>query len=396
MTKTRGMVTAFAVAFAVVLMAGLAQGGIGLLRGGTAARGAVSETERVDRSTAGATSATTVDLKTVSHNICGGSCNNGQTDKLPYITAEIDRYAPHLVMLQEVCWSQYQWFKGHAFTSGTYQFEYTPMMTNYAKCAGTGVDCTVNEDSDPNNNDQRCWVGQVLGARGVLSNRDEIDLGGERYQIAKDANTGATRFMPPRDFTALCYDVALADLPNRVVKGCSTHLRAFQDDRLINQRARTAQAARLASDLDGDIAQGKIVVVGGDFNSYAFPNLTPAMNAFYRPDAAPGGGWGVFYEADHDDTAYWTLPAPDCVVGTDTSCRSGESTIVDESPTITHNTKYDYIFYSETSDPASLSGKPVPLYLRDAGGKILLDAEGKYQMVSDHAFYRGLATVKAS
>jgi hypothetical protein len=31
-------------------------------------------------------------------------------------------------------------------------------------------------------------------------------------------------------------------------------------------------------------------------------------------------------------------------VGTHTSCRSGESTLVDESPTKKHNTKYEYIF----------------------------------------------------
>ncbi|MFI9344712.1 hypothetical protein ACIG0D_26115 [Streptomyces sp. NPDC052773] len=136
----------------------------------------MSDTER---SGTGAANATTVGLRTVSPNICGDLCNNGKTDKLPYIPEQIDNYAPHLVMMQEVCRSQSEWFKGHRFTSGTYQFEFTPLLTNYSKCAG-GADCTVNEDSDPANDNKLCEVGQVLGARGVLSNTDKIDLGGER------------------------------------------------------------------------------------------------------------------------------------------------------------------------------------------------------------------------
>lgn len=176
------------------------------------------------------------------------------------------------------------------------------------------------------------------------------------------------------------------------------HLRAYEDDAQVNKRARIAQAARLASDLDGDVAAGKIVVVGGDFNSSPYPNLTPAMSAFYRSDAAPGEGWGRFYEADHDDTAYWEQPVPDCVVGTHTSCRSGESTLIGLSPLAAdrRNSKIDYIFFSGTTDPASLSGDAIPLYIRDAGNNILMDSNGKYQKVSDHAFYRGLATVTTS
>jgi hypothetical protein len=157
-------------------MAGPAQGGVDLLRARAVDRGAVSDTER---SGTGAANATTVGLRTVSPNICGGLCNNGKTDKLPYIPEQIDNYAPHLVMMQEVCRSQSEWFKGHRFTSGTYQFEFTPLLTNYSECAG-GADCTVNEDSDPANDNKLCEVGQVLGARGVLSNTDRIDLGGER------------------------------------------------------------------------------------------------------------------------------------------------------------------------------------------------------------------------
>ncbi|MEV4759716.1 endonuclease/exonuclease/phosphatase family protein [Micromonospora sp. NPDC049559] len=302
--------------------------------------------------------AATVGLKTVTHNICGGECRKGTTDSLPVIADLIDAYRPHLVMLQEVCWPQFEWFGGHAFASGTYQFGYTTLLTNYTGCGATS--CAVNEDTDPANDDRRCWIGQVVGARGTLSNRDEIALGGERYQISED------HFVNPRTFTALCYDASLAELGTRVVKGCSVHLRAFHDPTNINGRARIAQAASLASNLDGDIAVGKIVVVGGDFNSH--PTDT-AMDALYRPQTAPGRGWGLFYEADQDDSNYYAAGCP----ATATACRSGAKTVAVA-------TKYDYLFFSETVDPASVSGLPV-----DVGDS-----------VSDHDFYRGLVEVRTS
>ncbi|SCL45040.1 Endonuclease/Exonuclease/phosphatase family protein [Micromonospora citrea] len=305
-----------------------------------------------------ATVAATVGLKAVSHNICGGMCMKGQTSSLPAITDLIDAYRPHLLMLQEVCFPQYEWFSNHAFSSGTYQLGFTTLLTNYTGCGVTN--CAVNEDDDPTNDDRRCWIGQVVGARGTLSNRDEIALGGERYQI-----NGSEFVNPPRTFTGLCYDAHVAELGTRVVKGCSVHLRAFHDPRNINQRARTAQATRLASDLDGDIASGKIVVVGGDFNS--LPTHV-AMDAFYRPETKPGGGWGVFYEADQDDKNYFVNAG---CASTAAACRSGGRTVGTK-------TKYDYLFFSETTDPSSVSGLPVDV------------------TVSDHAFYRGFIQVATS
>ncbi|MFF8595216.1 hypothetical protein ACF061_27975 [Streptomyces sp. NPDC015220] len=143
-----------------------------------------------------------------------------------------------------------------------------------------------------------------------------------------------------------------------------------------------------------------------DFNTLPYQNRTPALDSFYRASAPPGGGIGRFYEADHDNPAYWTQPEPDCVVGTDTSCRTGEATLVNLSPLPAdkRNSKIDYIFFSETTAHATLSGDAIPMYLKDAAGTVFTDreteaardADGKYLKVSDHAFYRGTVTVSAS
>ncbi|MFI6107442.1 endonuclease/exonuclease/phosphatase family protein [Streptomyces sp. NPDC051310] len=406
----RRFTAAFMVALAVALMAGLAQGGADLLRARgadsrlSADRGSASDASRPVTRTAGADPVGTLGLKTVTYNLCGGQCNTGGTGNLPEVVKKIDEFQPHLVMLQEVCYSQYEWFTDTYKEKGdAYHFAFTPMLTNYRGCGAT--DCAVNEDSDQTNDDNRCTFGQVVGARGTLRNPDVIDLGGERHQI-KQGKPGdpIEQVSPKRKFAALCYDAALTDLPSRVVKGCSVHLRAFHDEKLVNQRARTAQAARLASELDGDIAAGKIVVVAGDFNSWPdqgnswVEHRTPAMDAFYRPDARPNGGWGVFYEADQADKDAWKYVEPACTAA---NCRAGERTVssrdfVYGQEPVGKGTKYDYIFYSETTAPSSISADAFYLFVKNADGTIATKPDGTAKRISDHTFYRGQAQVKTS
>lgn len=358
MRPMRRSVGLLAAALAVILLAGPANGDVG----GAGSR-STATTDAPPDAPAGPDdvgTAATVGLRVISHNICGGaSCDNrGATAPLSSVTTLIDDFQPHLFMLQEVCWSQYQFLAAHEFSSGPYQMGFTVMIHNYTGC---GVaDCSVNEDEDPNNDNKQCWTGQLLAAKGTISNRDEIPLGGERHQVNKDGNP----VIPPRKFNALCYDVALAGF-TRTVKGCSVHMRAFADPAGESKRARTAQTARLASDLDGDIAAGKIVVVGGDFNSVP---TDPAMNAFYRLDTNVENAWGRFYEADQDDKTYYNSAY---CSQTAAACRSGAKTIGVSS-------KLDYIFYSETTDATSVSGLPID------------------ESMSDHWFYRGLANVRAS
>lgn len=377
-----------AAALAVVLTAGAAQAQVGTdidrtsgrnaataatatsaagqRTGPTAANGTTGTTTLAGQNadpadSTGTTAVTSAALKVISHNICGGaSCGvRGATAPLASVESLIDDYSPHLILLQEVCWSQYESLRTHTFTAGTYQFGYTVMMDDYTGCGVS--DCSVNNDTDPSNDNKQCWTGQVVAARGTLTNRDEINLGGERHQLNNDGNP----VNPPRTFNALCYDTVLTGFSSRTVKACTVHMRAFHDPAGEADRARTAQAARLASDLDGDIAAGKIVVVAGDFNSHPY---SPAMNAFYRMDTNVEHGWGRFYEADQDDTRYYNSTY---CSSTATSCRSGERTVGAA-------TKYDYIFYSETTDPASVSGLPID------------------ESMSDHCFYRGSALVRVS
>ncbi|WP_225801897.1 endonuclease/exonuclease/phosphatase family protein [Streptomyces sp. NK15101] len=400
--RIRGILAAFVVALSVVLMAGLAQSGADLLR---ADRPAVTETKRT---TAGAETwvtgpGTQVQLRAITFNMCGGMCNGGATDRLHLVQQEIAKFQPpaHLIMLQEVCYSQFEWFQ--STYAGTYEFSFTPMLTNYPSCGLSN--CSVNMDSDPNNDDRRCWVGQVLGARGALGAKEEISLGGENHQVD---NSGKPLSLP-RTFNALCHDVTLDGVPGKV-KGCSTHLYAYNDAKGIGHRARTAQAARLASELDDDIDAGKVVVVGGDFNAVPQPDKVPVLDSFYRSTAAPGGGIGRFFEADTTDDRdpdgpeppLWTQPVPDCVKSQEVeTCRSGQSTVVDVSPTEARNSKIDYLFFSEAAGAATLSAAPYAMYFDDAARtSITYDQDlaarasnGDYLKLSDHTLYRGWSTV---
>lgn len=404
--RVRGILAAFVVALSVVLIAGLAQSGVDRLR---ADRTAVTDTKRTTTDAASdAGPGTQVQLRAVTFNMCGGFCNKGGTGLLRHIEKQIaDFSSPHLIMLQEVCYSQYEWFK--STYAGTYEFSFTPLLTNYPSCGASN--CSVNMDSDPNNDDTRCWIGQVLGARGALGPKEEIPLGGEKRQIDNNGNPIAL----PRTFNALCHDVTLVGVPGKV-KGCSVHLRAFDDAKGVGDRARSAQAARLASELDADIDAGKVVVVGGDFNAVPQPHKGPVLDSFYRPDAAPGGGIGRFYEADTTDDndpdgsagpdpGYWTMTDPDCVAPAKT-CRSGQSTTVDLSPAQAdqRNSKIDHLFFSEATTTDTLSGGSYPMYFADAARtdithkpeEAATDANGKYLKLSEHTFYRGWATVTVS
>ncbi|MFI8961833.1 endonuclease/exonuclease/phosphatase family protein [Streptomyces sp. NPDC053493] len=403
--RLRGYLAAFVVALSVVLMVGLAQSGADLLR----ADRAVTDTKRtaVGAEVWDAGPGTQVQLRAVTFNMCGGNCNGGGTDLLPHIESEIARFQPpaHLIMLQEVCYSQFEWFQSRY--KDTYEFSFTPMLTNYPSCGAS--DCSVNMDSDPNNDDNRCWIGQVLGARGTLGLKKEISLGGENHQLDNNGKP-----LPlPRTFNALCHDVTLVGVPGKV-KGCSVHLYAYYDAKGVGDRARSAQAARLASELDADIDAGKVVVVGGDFNAVPQPHKVPVLDSFYRPGAAPGGGIGRFYEADTTDDrdpdgtgpepVIWTQTDPDCVAPADETCRSGQSTVVDVSPTEPRNSKIDYLFFSEATGRATLSAGVYAMYFGDAARtgvkykpeEAARDSKGDYLKLSDHAFYRGWATVTVS
>lgn len=99
------------------------------------------------------------------------------------------------------------------------------------------------------------------------------------------------------------------------------------------------------------------------------------------------------------------MPEPDCAAPAKT-CRSGQSTTVDPSPADAdqRNSKIDYLFFSEATTPETLSGASLPMYFKDAARTEITphthdaarDANGKYLKLSEHTFYRGMATVTVS
>ncbi len=301
-----------------------------------------------------------IPLRAVSFNICGGQCNGGQPSGLDAAYPLIDDYQPQLVFLQEVCWSQLQAFAAHY--DGTYQVGFATILQNYSGC---GVaDCSVNDDDDPSNDEPRCWIGPMVAARGTLFEPEAVPIGGNDDQV-----NGDNPVVPPRDFHAACAGVVLDDLPTRAMRACSAHFRAFQDPGGVNDAARLEQASNLTAHLAGDVAAGSIVVIGGDLNA---PPFKASMSPFYALDAPDQPSTGIYYEADQDDGRYY---ADYCADGA-AACRSGAVTLGPlGAGASAGSNKYDYVFFSETSDPASVSALPIDV------------------ATSDHAFYRALIEV---
>ncbi|HEY8144394.1 MAG TPA: endonuclease/exonuclease/phosphatase family protein [Kofleriaceae bacterium] len=302
----------------------------------------------------------TIPLRAVSFNICGGQCNGGQASALDAAYTLIDDFQPHLVFLQEVCWSQFQAFAAHY--DRTYQAGFATILENYTGC---GVaDCSVNDDDDPNNDEPRCWIGPMVAARGTLIDPEAVPIGGNDNQVSGDKPV-----VPPRDFHVACAGVVLDDLPTRAMRACSAHFRAFQDPNGVNDAARLEQATNLTGHVAADVAAGSIVVIGGDLDA---PPVKASMSPLYALDAPGQPSTGIYYEADQDDGRYY---ADYCADGA-AACRSGAVTLGPLGAGASDGSnKYDYVFFSETSDPASASALPLDV------------------ATSDHAFYRALIEV---
>jgi endonuclease/exonuclease/phosphatase family metal-dependent hydrolase len=238
------------------------------------------------------------EVRVITHNICGPSCDNdGRVDAAAYTVEEIQRWDPHIVMLQEVCRQQFDWTA--ARLTG-YTVEYVPMLDSHPGCGGQAT-------------------GQLLAVKGGAANKEVIDLGANDY----DADGKVYR--------ALCLDATIAGLGTDKVKSCVLHIRAFHDaNKQWNFRARWAQLGTLAAELDDDLlADDQVVILGGDFNARAHEH---AMDPLYQlTQAGTPGTFGMFAEADQTDKTYFT---GDCT----TACRTGGNTMADR--------KYDFIFFS--------------------------------------------------
>jgi hypothetical protein len=292
-------------------------------------------------------------VKVISHNLCGNQCKTGTSVGIPELEAQINLYAPHVMLLQEVCYNQYVTLK--AAYGNTYNFAYAKLVTGYSNC-GTA----------PND-----WMGQVVAVQkntlGAATTTVDIPLGGEAYQV----NEQGVAFTQ-RSFHAICLDTKLDVLgAARSVRACSVHLRTggtgLNDPEGATERGKLAMVSTLASELDNSIFKDKkLVVVGGDFNQA--PSWI-GMSSMYRLSAGTMPGYGTFFEADQDTG---TFPDSYC---TSSICRSGAVT----AGLGTSNTKkYDYIFFSEVDGSSSLSALPITV------------------PNSDHAFYRGQALINTT
>jgi endonuclease/exonuclease/phosphatase family metal-dependent hydrolase len=243
-------------------------------------------------------------FKVVSHNITGGgSPNFGAPEALNAVNAQIAKFSPDVVMLQEVCPSQVAAFKEQ---HPRWELRFEPLNLGHRGCGGQPQ-------------------GNVLASRHGLWNESRTALG-------ENDSDGS------RAYRMLCADVGYPHGAAKV-RACVVHLRYGFNEQEAAMRARQMKVIHrtLADDIN---QKNKAVVVAGDFNN------TPrhyAMDTMYK--LASGDdfrGPGNFYEADQRDSRI--CPAS-------RNCRDGEAT---------HDTgegrrKIDYVFFSENRATGTFS-----------------------------------------
>lgn len=259
-------------------------------------------------------------LKVLTNNIAGGLINDGNPAALDSVQAEITSYQPDVVMLEEVCDSQYtdfqQRFEGWYTT-------YTQMRNHHPRCIFSGVAGGGQQ-------------GQVLASKWPMTNITTTVLGGEDYGVPNKTD--------PKVFKLMCADLAITGVA-KPVHACVTHLRAFNT--AAAEKARTAQTAKIRSTLAPYTNTSQAVVVSGDFNSG--PDRLPNDNMYRLDRKGQLRGKGAFYEADQSDRKYF--PAKQkrgSVTCSKKYCRSGQPTHWGGADN-TYTSKLDYVFFSAKS-----------------------------------------------
>ncbi|HEY9251856.1 MAG TPA: endonuclease/exonuclease/phosphatase family protein [Nocardioides sp.] len=282
-------------------------------------------------------------LRVVSHNIEGGNGFHGGGEALDGVEAQIVAFNPDVVMLEEVCASQYEAFKARHSDWNVY---FTQMTDNQRTCEGSG---------DP---DRR--QGQMLASTHSLTNVTTHALSAPQQADYSDGEERLLRFK------LMCADVKIGSRADDALRACVTHLRAGTDaDDHTVREAQTAEIHRILHDRIW--TQGQAVTVAGDFN--AVPNWN-AMNAmYYLQKNGTFGGDGDFHEADQTDVKFFDNRGPSVTCGS-TVCRTGERTYASA-------TKLDYAFISRNVTH---------------GGVVSALAPDRYG--SDHYLYRALFNIR--
>ncbi|MEV7417935.1 FG-GAP-like repeat-containing protein [Streptomyces sp. NPDC089919] len=249
---------------------------------------------------AGAAQADTVSASTapplrfVSYNICGNMCTGAGYDNAKRIDtiaaqASVGTWNADQIFLQEVCRPQYDELLARLAPLG-FAGHYTPTITGKSSVCG-GAD-----------------YGNAVLVKGPVTATADLDLtvGGEAEPI---------KIPCVRNW-----------VQSRLNWACSVHLYWDSGTLAVPEAQKLAAQAKTWQD------QGIPVVLGGDFNHSP---RTATLNAFYDKgigDSAEGG----FLEADETDADAFDPAA--CTTGTQTRCRSGETTREDK--------KLDYAFFS--------------------------------------------------
>lgn len=243
-----------------------------------------------------------VRFEVLEHNIGGGAENDPGDKGIAYTFSQIDESDPDVVMLEEVCASQYASFKAR-YPKWTVLF--APLRASHPGCA--------NGESK----------GQVLASPRPMVEEVREDLG----DVDPVGN---------KHFTLLCGAISLPKTARKVLS-CVTHLRAQGADPVAAEAARGRQVQRIHRLLKDRVEGGQAVVVAGDFN--AGPSKD-TLDPLYRITRSGGAGRGLFDEADQTDPRRESF-TKDGVRCAAQACRSGEPTLADGS-----YAKLDFVFFS--------------------------------------------------
>jgi endonuclease/exonuclease/phosphatase family metal-dependent hydrolase len=326
-------------------------------------------------------------LRVLSHNVDGAlNDRNGANGALSHTIREIRRWNfPDVVLLQEVCFHQLRYVDARLAGHG-YRVAFSESRPKLAQCAKGAQSPVPAAETDP-----------ILTAPGAPTAAPaDTDYGNAvLVRTAKGAAPALTdRLLPtgaidPRDgktvdkrrYTALC---AAGDLASGVknVTACAVHLAAHADNAF-----RKTQVRKLRKHLAGDVAAGRAVVVGGDFN--AVPSAS-ALDPLYHLTAKGGRGSGLFVEADETDKTW--IPE-----GKGAPYRSGQPTKVPPGGRGKAVKKIDHIFFSNAgglgmggAKAANLHGGVIVTPKVAGVHKVGPPEEGGY---SDHFVYRGRADI---
>lgn len=250
----------------------------------------------------------------LTHNIGGGAENDPGDKGIAYTFSQIDARNPDVVMLEEVCYSQYESFKARY---PTWNVLFAQMRASHPGCANGEA------------------KGQVLASRRAMVEELREDLG--------DVDPSGDKH-----FTLLCGAVPMPKTARKVL-ACVTHLRAQGSDPAAAEAARGRQAQRIHALLKDRIRGGQAVVVAGDFN--AGPHRD-TLDALYRLTRGGNFGGGLFDEADQTDARRekFADEGVRCAAG---ACRSGEGTMAN------NGAKLDFVFFSHNRVKGDLGADPL-------------------------------------